>query len=134
MSRMTRQFLRIVMVAVAVFASSLNGYLVSKSAFAISAHDTPAMQHHGHDLGGQDLHAHDGHAQSCTDADCDEPSHVNHVCTHVHASCCGSLAVPTGECGLKLSLQSRVLKFDTGAYLPLGQHSYPLFRPPRATA
>jgi hypothetical protein len=44
------------------------------------------------------------------------------------------LAVPTGECGLKLSLQSRVLKFDTGAYLPLGQHSYPLFRPPRATA
>lgn len=149
----TRQFLRFFMVAVALCASSLNGYSAVLEAFESHTHGPMgAHVHHAHDGD----HAHDGvsdgvsvdadhaghdHAahpgQACDEAGCDEPQDepksASH-CAYMHTHCCASFAVPAGDCTLKLGTPVRAIVPERASLIPPGQLASPLFRPPRAIA
>jgi hypothetical protein len=139
MIRKTRQILGVLMVAVALCASNLHGY--SAGLEAMETHTHGSVGAHAHDAD----HAEDvsfeasqsGHdhqlVEACVGAGCEEPTSAHH-CAFMHGHCCTSFALSAGECNLKLSYQSRTVEPERAAYLPLGQLSNRLYRPPRASA
>jgi hypothetical protein len=132
MHALTRQFLRIFMVAVALSASSLSGYMGVLAAFDVHAHGHHGVHSHAHDHGVFEQVAQDHHDASQSDGD--EQNSANHVCAHMHVSCCGSFAVPAAECSLKLAGVVRDPVPFADSHVPHGQIASPLFRPPRASA
>jgi hypothetical protein len=139
MIRKTRQVLGFLMVAVALCASSLHGYSTVLEAFGTHAHGSVgAHAHHAEGMSFQVSHVAHDHgltqdlAGPCEGASCEEPNTANH-CAYMHTHCCISLAIPAGDCILKLSYQSRTVEPERAAHLPLGELSNPLFRPPRAS-
>jgi len=129
---LARQILRVVMVAVALSASSLSGYMGVLAAFDVHAHGHHGV--HAHDFAHHDhgvVAEADAQGQPQTG---DEQGSANHVCAHMHVNCCGSFAVPAAECGLKLAERTRVAGPVADSHIPPGQIASPLFRPPRASA
>lgn len=128
MRRLARQILRVVWIAVAVSAVSLNGYVAAMSAFA-GAHADHAHGHHHHGApSGVD------HAAADPAPSHDDPTSVGHGCEHMHVHCCSVVAVPAGECGLRLGHLVRPVVHRVTAHMPPGQGTSFLFRPPRPTA
>jgi hypothetical protein len=131
MHALPRQILRVVMVAVALCASSLSGYMGVLAAFDVHAHGHHGVHVHEHDHGTAFQVAQDHDDASQTG---DEQGSANHVCAHMHVSCCGSFAVPAADCGLKLAASARASMPFADSHIPHGQIASPLFRPPRAAA
>lgn len=127
-----RHILRVALVAVALCASSLSGYMGVLAAFDLHAHGPHGVHTHA------SVHQHDGDVpvvQSVHDEDrsnSDEPGSIDHVCVHMHVHCCGSFAVPAADCGLKITVQARSAVPAAHVAIPLGQLTSPLLRPPRA--
>lgn len=132
MHRSVRHILRIALVAVAICASSLSGYMGVLAAFDVHSHGPHGAHTHA------SVHQHDAdvsvaqaaHAEDRSSSD--ESGSANHVCAHMHVQCCGSFAVPAADCGLKVTIQARATGPAPHVAIPLGQLTSPLFRPPRA--
>lgn len=127
MRLLARQILRVVMVAVALSASSLNGY-----AAVLAAFDTHAHGHHG-------THSHPAHDHDLVvvadDAVGDEePSSSDQPCKHVHMHCCSTVAVTAADVSLSVAVYGRTVVPVADSHIPPGQIAAPLFRPPRAIA
>ncbi len=117
------------MVAVALSASSLNGY-----AAVLAAFDTHAHGHHG--VHSHPVHDHDDeHGLGVDHAMQDEdPASSDQSCKHVHMHCCTSVAVAAADYALTDTAYARAVVPIADSHLPPGQISSPLFRPPRAVA
>ncbi len=127
-----RHILRVALVAVAICASSLSGYMGVLAAFDVHSHGHHGAHSH------LPAHQHDADTFVAQPDDersnADESGSVNHVCAHMHVHCCGSFAVPTADCGLKVTVQVEAAAPAIRVAIPLGQLTSPLFRPPRAAA
>lgn len=130
MRRLARQFLRIVWVAVAVGAASLNGYAAVLASFDGPAHAGHAHGHHHHHDHGTPSGG--GHAGADPAPSGDEPASADHTCGHMHAHCCSVVALPAAECGLRLGHLTRPVVHRVTAHMPPGEGTSSLFRPPRA--
>jgi hypothetical protein len=129
MRHLARQILRIALVAVALGASSLNGY-----AAALAAFEHTHGHHHGTHVHGVHAHAVDATAGDPASSDDDGPAAGDKICKHMHAHCCGATAVPPAECSLKLGDLPRQVVPRAASHIPPGEGASSLFRPPRATA
>lgn len=100
-----------------------------------AAHDHAAHGHHdAREASLQDAIA----SESIADlADGDRPGSSGLLdcdgCPHMHVHCCASMAIPAGDYGLKLGYAASMRISEASAPLPLGQHFYPLLRPPSAS-
>lgn len=136
MRQSARYFLRLVMVAVAICASGLNGYAGVLAAFDVHAHGHHGMHSHpAHDHGFPLDTAHATLGQDYQDEDHpdEDPASSEQPCTHVHAHCCSTFAVPAGDCGLKAAAFGRAAVPVAVTHSPPGQLVSSLFRPPRAS-
>jgi hypothetical protein len=140
MRRLARQFLRLFMVAVAISASSLNGYSATLAAFDVHAHGGHGLHDHGvHSHAADHDHDHgdalDVAAAAAAQAPCcdDDPAAKGNLCTGMHAHCCCAYAVPTADLALKLGHERAPVAVAV-SHIPHGQLAAPLFRPPRAIA
>lgn len=133
MRHLARQFLRLLLVAAALGASSLNGY-----AAVLTAFDTHAHGHHGvhshpsHDEHGANLH--EDHAPLDQAQQDHDPASSDQTCAHVHAHCCSSFALPAVGWPLAVAAYMPAVAPVARSHLPHGQLAAPLFRPPRAAA
>jgi hypothetical protein len=138
MRHLARQFLCLLVVAVAMGASAMNGYAAVLSAFDIHAHghhgvhSHPSHDDHGVDDHGIDVHV--DHADLDQDQQDSDPASTEQPCAHAHVHCCSSVAVPAGDCSLKLVVDTRETVLVADSHVPHGQLASPLFRPPRAVA
>ncbi len=126
MRLLARQILRLVVVAVALSAASLNGY-----ASVLAAFDTHAHGHHGtHSHPAQD-HEHGldaGHAMQDED-----PASSDQPCKHVHLHCCcSSVVMAAADVGFTIAAFTHVTVPVANSHVPPGQLASPLYRPPRA--
>lgn len=124
MRQTARHFLRIFLVAVAFAGSGFSGYSAIQAAFDDHAHERHGFHSHA-------MH----HDHGAAAPDHDEPGDLGDVgdhtsCEHMHVQCCGSIAVPASECGVKFGDQSRAKLRIAELYIPHGQLTSPLFRPP----
>lgn len=128
------------MVAVAISASSMNGYAAVMAAFDTHAHGPHGLHSHpSHDHGvGDHADPHDklAHGDTCDTLGCEDeaPASSEQPCAHVHAHCCSAFAVSAGDCTLKLAHDARAAILVEDSHIPHGQLAVPLFRPPRAIA
>lgn len=128
MRQLARQFLRVVMVAVAVSASSLNGYAAVLAAFDTHAHGSHGMHEHP-------SHDHEPGLHSDHGAHDEDPASSDQPCKHMHMHCCSSVAVATADAGLSdTAAYARAAVSIANSHIPPGQLASPLFRPPRAVA
>ncbi len=143
MRQLARQVLRIVVVALALSASGLNGYASVLAAFDAHAHghghgavahemahgSHGHAAHRGHDVDpGLGLHA-DRAMQDEDPASGDLP-----CCKHVHMHCCSIIALAAVDIGFTLVADAPTVLPVAAAHLPPGELAAPLFRPPRAAA
>ncbi len=134
MRQLARQVLRIVVVALALSASGLNGYAAVLAAFDAHAHG------HGHGAAAHEV-AHPGHGadpgpglhadQPIEDQD---PASGDLPCKHVHMHCCSSVALAAADIGFTFLADAPTVLPVAAAHLPPGELAAPLFRPPRAAA
>lgn len=139
---MTSQLLRVFMVAVVFATGSLSGALACGDTLAFAGGDHAAHDHgaHGHHGAGEaSLQDRDEIASEAV-ADLSDGDPLGSFglldcdgCPHMHAHCCASIAIPAGDYGLKLSYAASMRMLEASAPLLLGQHFYPLLRPPSAT-
>jgi hypothetical protein len=137
MRQLARQFLRLFMVAVAISASSLNGYAATLAAFDVHTHGGHGF--HDHAVGHS--HDHDDHGDALDVADAaqdqdpasDGTGSKGNLCTGMHVHCCCPYAVPTADITLKLAHERASVPVVV-SHIPHGQLASPLFRPPRAGA
>lgn len=132
MRLLARQFLRLFVVAVAISVSGINSYAGVLAAFDMHEHG-----HHG--LHDHPTHDHGSaldvdHATLDQDHDDQDPASSEQPCTHVHAHCCSTVAVPATEFGLKSADFAPAAVPFANSHIPPGQLAAPLFRPPRASA
>lgn len=130
MRLLARQFLRLFVVAVALGASAINGYAGVLAAFDTHAHGAHGLHSHpAHDHGSAlDV---DNATFDHQDHDEQDPASGEQPCTHVHAHCCCTFAVPASECGLKAADFARAAVPFANAPVPHGALVSALFRPPR---
>ncbi|AHB49809.1 hypothetical protein W911_00975 [Hyphomicrobium nitrativorans NL23] len=133
------------MVAVVFATGSLSGALACDDTVAIrdhAAHDHATHDHgrHGPDSAGKASLQEDRASASEAVAELlgGEPSGSFGLldcdgCPHMHAHCCASMAIPAGDYGLKRVYAASMRMLEASAPLPLGQHFYPLLRPPSAS-
>ncbi len=142
MRQLASQVLRFLIVAVALGASSMNGYASVMAAFDTHTHGPHgAHSHPSHDHGQDHQTVQAGHGAHDQDQDntcgplgCEEPASNDQPCTHLHMHCCTTFAVQAGECGLRLAAYVPAAVPVAVSLIPHGQLSSPLFRPPRAAA
>jgi hypothetical protein len=129
-----RLWLARLLVASIAMGGGLNGYL----AFATHG-DHHAVTHvlglesGKHDHGNAQASGSRTYLPFCqVEASChEEPGNTT---SHVHVSCCGPLAVTTGEVPVAELPASAVIDMDLEPQFLLGQVFYPPFKPPRASA
>jgi hypothetical protein len=134
MSLLARQFLRIVLVAVAVSTSSLNAYASVLEAFDVHAHGGHGLHDHAAHAHAVDAEAHADHGAAGPAHSHEEPSPGDRACEHMHAHCCSTFAMPAAEFGLKPGLLTRPVVRRVVSDIPPGEGVSTLFRPPCATA
>lgn len=134
MRKLARQVLRIVVVALALSASGLNGYASVLAAFDAHAHGAHGPHIHStlhdHDHGvdpGAGPHADHGMQD-------EDPASGDLPCKHVHMHCCSIIALAAVDIGFTLVADAPTVLPVAAAHLPPGELAAPLFRPPRAAA
>lgn len=123
--------LRALLVAVAVFASSASGYLATVAAYEDFMHGHAGVHvHHVAAVAGSDADLQSGPAD-------DDPSgtpYSDDLCTQMHVHCCSTVALPAGDCTLKVAAFIPAAVPIVDSLIPHGQIASPLFRPPRVIA
>ncbi len=118
------------LVAVTAMGGGLNGYMAhaAHGDHATAAHvlGTESGKHHH-----PDARASSSNILFChLDTSChEEPGNATE---HVHVSCCGPVAVTTGEVAVAFVTASAAIGVDRDSLSLLGQVLYPPFKPPRA--
>lgn len=121
------------MVAVVLAAGSLNGYAGALETFDVHEHGGLGLYDHGtHDHAADHDHDEDLDTADAAHNDGDPASNCG-LCTHTHAHCCCTYAVPATDLVLKLG-NERASVLAAASHIPPGQLATPLFRPPRAIA
>jgi hypothetical protein len=127
MRHLARRILRVFMVAVALSASSLNGYAAVLAAFDVHAHGHHGM--HSHPSHDHDAGLHADHAIGDED-----PASSDQPCKHLHMHCCSSVAVAAADYALTETAYTRAVVPIANSHIPHGQIASRLYRPPRAVA
>jgi len=132
MRQLAGQVLRIVVVALALSASGLNGYAAVLAAFDAHAHG------HGHGAVAHEMGHHDHGGDSGPGLHADramqdeDPASGDLPCKHVHMHCCSIVALAAVDIGFTLVADVPAVLPVAAAHLPPGELAAPLFRPPRA--